>query len=330
MNTGISAINDQVQRSSAFVRPLFNEIGKVVIGQNYLVERLVIGLLANGHVLLEGVPGLAKTLSVKALASAINVKFSRLQFTPDLLPADLIGTQIYTPQTGAFTTRRGPIFANLVLADEINRSPAKVQSALLEAMQEKQVTIGNETFKLDEPFLVLATQNPIEQEGTYPLPEAQVDRFMLKLKIVYPSRAEERQILDLMARTTAPVLTSHVVGPEQILEARQVLNDIYIDDKVKDYIVDIVCCTRDPAAYKIDGLQGLIQLGASPRATIGLTLAAKAYAFLRGRGYVTPQDVKSIGMDVLRHRVTVTYEAEAEEKTSETIVTKIFNELPVP
>jgi MoxR-like ATPase len=326
MNTGISALNEQVQRASAFARPLFSEIGKVVIGQNYLVERLVIGLLANGHVLLEGVPGLAKTLSVKVLAAAIDVKFSRLQFTPDLLPADLIGTQIYNPQTGSFTTRRGPIFANLILADEINRAPAKVQSALLEAMQEKQVTIGDQTFKLEEPFLVLATQNPIEQEGTYPLPEAQVDRFMLKLKIVYPSREEERQILDLMARTSAPATAAKVVTPQQILEARQVINDIYIDDKVKD----LVCCTRDPAAYKIGGLQGMIQLGASPRATIALTLAAKAYAFLRGRGYVTPQDVKSIGLDVLRHRVAVTYEAEAEEKSSETIITKIFNELPVP
>jgi MoxR-like ATPase len=330
MNTGISAINDEVQRAGAFVRPLFSEISKVVIGQNYLVERLTIGLLANGHVLLEGVPGLAKTLSVKVLSACLNVKFSRLQFTPDLLPADLIGTQIYNPQSGAFTTRRGPIFANLVLADEINRAPAKVQSALLEAMQEKQVTIGDQTFKLEEPFLVLATQNPIEQEGTYPLPEAQVDRFMLKLKIVYPSREEERQILDLMARTGALPVASPVVNAEQILDARRVINDIYIDDKVKDYIVDVVCCTRDPAAYKIQGLQGMIQLGASPRATIALTLGAKAYAFLKGRGYVTPQDVKSIGMDVLRHRVTVTYEAEAEEKTSETIIAKIFNELPVP
>jgi MoxR-like ATPase len=262
MNTGISAINDEVQRASAFVRPLFSEIGKVVVGQNYLVERLTIGLLANGHVLLEGVPGLAKTLSVKVLAACLNVKFSRLQFTPDLLPADLIGTQIYNPQTGAFTTRRGPIFANLVLADEINRAPAKVQSALLEAMQEKQVTIGDQTFKLEEPFLVLATQNPIEQEGTYPLPEAQVDRFMLKLKIIYPSREEERQILDLMARTGPIPAASPVVSAAQIMEARQVINDIYIDDKVKDYIVDVVCCTRDPAAYKIQGLQGLIQLGA--------------------------------------------------------------------
>lgn len=329
MNTGITAINDEVQRVSGFIRPLFTEIGKVVVGQTYLIERLVIGLLANGHVLLEGVPGLAKTLSVKTLAACLNVKFSRLQFTPDMLPADVIGTQIYNPQSGGFTTRKGPIFANLILADEINRAPAKVQSALLEAMQEKQVTIGEQSFRLDEPFLVLATQNPIEQEGTYPLPEAQVDRFMLKLKIGYPSRDEERAILDLMARTSNIPTAGTVVDAKQILQARQLINDIYVDDKVKDYIVDLVCATRDPSKYKIQ-LQGLIQLGASPRATISLTLAAKAYAFLRGRGYVTPQDVKSIGMDVLRHRVAVTYEAEAEEKTSETIVQKIFDELPVP
>ncbi|MDB6015571.1 MAG: hypothetical protein JWR19_60 [Pedosphaera sp.] len=329
MNTGISAINAAVQEASAFVRPLFNEIGKVVIGQTYLVERLTIGLLANGHVLLEGVPGLAKTLSVKSLAACLSVRFSRLQFTPDMLPADVIGTQIYNPQSGSFTTRRGPIFANLVLADEINRAPAKVQSALLEAMQEKQVTIGDQTFKLEEPFLVLATQNPIEQEGTYPLPEAQIDRFMLKLKIGYPSKAEERQILDLMAHTTNLPKASAVVTPQQIMEARRVINDIYIDDKVKDYIVDLVCATREPESYKIQ-LKDFIQLGASPRATIALTLAAKAHAFLRGRGYVTPQDVKSIGMDVLRHRVTITYEAEAEDKTSETVIQKIFDELPVP
>jgi MoxR-like ATPase len=329
MNTGISAINAAVQESSAFVRPLFSELGKVIVGQNYLVERLTIGLLANGHVLLEGVPGLAKTLSVKSLAACLNVKFSRLQFTPDMLPADVIGTQIYNPQSGGFTTRRGPIFANLVLADEINRAPAKVQSALLEAMQEKQVTIGDQTFKLEEPFLVLATQNPIEQEGTYPLPEAQVDRFMLKLKIGYPSRAEERQILELMAHTTNLPTASPVVTSQQIFEARRVINDIYIDEKVKDYIVDLVCATREPDTYKIQ-VRDFIQLGASPRATIALTLAAKAYAFLRGRGYVTPQDVKSIGMDVLRHRVSITYEAEAEDKTSETVIQKIFDELPVP
>ena len=329
MNTGISAINEAVKEASAFTHSLFNELGKVIVGQSYLTERLVVGLLANGHVLLEGVPGLAKTLAVKSLANCIRVKFSRLQFTPDMLPADVIGTQIYNPQSGSFSTRRGPIFANLVLADEINRAPAKVQSALLEAMQEKQVTIGDQTFKLEEPFLVLATQNPIEQEGTYPLPEAQVDRFMLKLKIGYPSRAEERQILDLMARTSGTPAASPVVEPQHILKARQVINDIYIDDKVKDYIVDLVCATRDPEAYKIQ-LRDFIQLGASPRATICLTLAAKAFAFLRGRGYVTPQDVKSIGMDVLRHRVAVTYEAEAEDKTSETIIQKIFDELPVP
>jgi MoxR-like ATPase len=329
MNTGMSALNEAVQKAGAFARPLFNEMGKVIVGQSYLVERLVIGLLANGHVLLEGVPGLAKTLSVKSLANCLNVRFSRLQFTPDMLPADVVGTQIYNPQSGAFTTRKGPIFANLVLADEINRAPAKVQSALLEAMQEKQVTIGENTFRLEEPFLVLATQNPIEQEGTYPLPEAQVDRFMLKLRIGYPSRAEERQILDLMARTSGTPKAGPVVEPQQILDARLVINDIYVDDKVKDYIVDLVCATRDPQAHKID-VKDFIQLGASPRATISLTLAAKAFAFLRGRGYVTPQDVKSIAMDVLRHRVAVTYEAEAEEKTSETIIQKILDELPVP
>src|SRR6266849_1147892 len=325
----IRQLNDKIQYQAAFIDRLRDEVGRVIVGQHYILDRLLIGLLSNGHVLLEGVPGLAKTLAIKSLASSIHAKFNRLQFTPDLLPADLIGTMIYNQQSGAFTTRKGPIFANLILADEINRAPAKVQSALLEAMQERQVTIGEQSFKLDEPFLVLATQNPIEQEGTYPLPEAQVDRFMLKLKIGYPSREEERQILDLMARTTNLPAASAVVDAKQVLAARQVINDIYVDDKVKDYIVDLVCATRDPAQYKIQ-LQGLIQLGASPRATISLTLAAKAYAFLKGRGYVTPQDVKSIGMDVLRHRVSITYEAEAEEKTSETIIQKIFDELPVP
>jgi len=329
MNTGISAINAEVQRASAFVQPLLNEINKVIVGQKYLVERLVIGLLANGHVLLEGVPGLAKTLSVKSLAASLDLKFSRLQFTPDMLPADVIGTQIYNPQLGSFTTRRGPIFANLVLADEINRAPAKVQSALLEAMQEKQVTIGEQSFPLQEPFLVLATQNPIEQEGTYPLPEAQVDRFMLKLKISYPSREEERRILDLMARTSGQPTANPVVSAQDVLTARQVINDIYIDDKVKEYIVDLVCCTRDPEHYRIP-IREFIQWGAYPRATIALTLCAKAHAFLRNRGYVTPQDVKSIGMDVLRHRVAITFEAEAEEKTSESLIQKVFDELPVP
>jgi MoxR-like ATPase len=329
MNSGLIAINEAVAEASSFTRPLFNELSKVIVGQQYLVERLVIGLLANGHVLLEGVPGLAKTTAVKALANAMHVKFARLQFTPDMLPADVIGTQVYNPQSGNFSTRKGPVFANLVLADEINRAPAKVQSALLEAMQEKQVTIGDQSYRLEEPFLVLATQNPIEQEGTYPLPEAQVDRFMLKLKIGYPTRAEERQILELMARTTTPPHTEAVVSPEQILKAREVINEIYVDDKVKDYIVDLVCATRDPDHYKI-AVKEFIQLGASPRATIALTLASKAYAFLKGRGYVTPQDVKSIGMDVLRHRVAITYEAEAEEKTSENIIQKLFDELPVP
>src|SRR5471032_3337220 len=290
MNTGISAINEAVKDAGAFTHPLFNELGKVIVGQNYLTERLVIGLLANGHVLLEGVPGLAKTLAVKSMAECISVKFSRLQFTPDMLPADVVGTQIYNPQSGGFTTRKGPVFANLVLADEINRAPAKVQSALL---------------------------------------EAQVDRFMLKLKIGYPTRAEERQILEVMAKTTGTPTCNAVVTPQQILKAREIINDIYVDDKVKDYIVDLVCATRDPDHYKI-AVKDFIQLGASPRATIALTLAAKAYAFLKGRGYVTPQDVKSIGMDVLRHRVAITYEAEAEEKTSETVIQKIFDELPVP
>jgi MoxR-like ATPase len=318
-----------VREASAFVPVLLGEINRVLVGQKYLVERLLIGLLANGHVLLEGVPGLAKTLAVKSLAKAIHAKFARLQFTPDMLPADVVGTQIYNPQSGAFSTRKGPIFAHLVLADEINRAPAKVQSALLEAMQEKQVTIGDQTFALEEPFLVLATQNPIEQEGTYPLPEAQVDRFMLKLRIGYPSRDEERQILELMARTSGVPVTTPVVEAGTILAAREVINAIYVDDKVKDYIVDLVCATRDPAQYKIEA-RDFIQLGASPRATISLALAAKAHAFLRGRGYVTPQDVKSVAMDVLRHRVAITYEAEAEEKTSETIVQMILDELPVP
>jgi len=327
--TSVADLNVAVQEAGAFLQPLFTEINRCVVGQKYLVERLVIGLLANGHVLLEGVPGLAKTLSVKTLATALHTRFSRIQFTPDMLPADVVGTQIFNPQTGAFSIRRGPVFANLVLADEINRAPAKVQSALLEAMQERQVTIGDQTFPLAEPFLVLATQNPIEQEGTYTLPEAQVDRFMLKLKIGYPSRDEERLILDLMARTSGLPSASPVVEAAAILKAREVINALYLDDKVKDYIVDVVCATRNPEAYKI-GVKDFIQLGASPRATIALTLAAKAHAFLRGRGYVTPQDVKSIGLDVLRHRVTLTYEAEAEEKTAENVVQRLFDELPVP
>ena len=329
MNAGISAINEEVKNASAFVQPLLGEMSKVVIGQKILVERLIIGLLANGHVLLEGVPGLAKTLSIKSLAQCMDANFSRLQFTPDMLPADVVGTQIYNPQSGDFTTRQGPVFANLVLADEINRAPAKVQSALLEAMQERQVTIGDQTYKLPEPFLVLATQNPIDQEGTYPLPEAQVDRFMLKVKISHPERAEERQILDLMSCTNATPETQQVISMDDIRKAREVINNIYIDDKVKDYIVDMICCTRQPTKYEID-ISDFIQLGASPRATVALTLAAKSHAFLRGRGFVTPQDVKSVAHDVLRHRVSVTFEAEAEEKSSETIIQKILDELPVP
>jgi len=311
------------------LQAFYRMLGTAVIGQKRLADRLLIALLTDGHVLLEGLPGLAKTLTIRALAAALALKFQRIQFTPDLLPADVIGTQIYNPQSGSFSIRRGPIFANLVLADEINRAPAKVQSALLEAMQERQVTIGDQTFRLDEPFLVLATQNPIEQEGTYVLPEAQVDRFMLKLKIGYPSREEERQILDLMGRTSGQPTAEPVVTAAEILKARQVLNDMYMDEQVRDYIVDVVCATREPEAYRLK-LEGLIQTGASPRATIALALASRAHAFLRGRGYVTPQDVKSIGMDVLRHRVSITYEAEAEEKTAEWIVQRIFDELPVP
>ena len=328
-NERIQAINEAVRQTSAWVAPLRLEISRVLVGQKNLVDRLLVGLVTNGHILLEGVPGLAKTLSLKTLAGATQLRFHRLQFTPDMLPADIVGTMIYNPRDGSFHTKHGPIFSNFILADEINRAPAKVQSALLEAMQERQVTLGEDTYQLPEPFLVMATQNPLEQEGTYPLPEAQVDRFMLKLKIGYPSRGEERQILDLMARTTGTPVTGPVVEPKQILHARQVINDIYMDDKVKEYIVDLVCATREPEGYKIQ-VKEFIQLGASPRATIYLTLAAKAYAFLKGRGYVTPQDVKSIGMDVLRHRVAITYEAEAEEKTSETVIQKIFDELPVP
>ncbi len=324
----IKAIQERVEKKSLFVKELLAEMGKVIVGQSYLVERLLIGLLANGHILLEGVPGLAKTLSIKTLSDAIQTKFQRIQFTPDLLPADLIGTMIYNPQSGSFTTKKGPIFANLILADEINRAPAKVQSALLEAMQERQVTIGDNTFPLEEPFLVMATQNPIEQEGTYPLPEAQVDRFMLKLSITYPSRKEEWEIIDRNAEVGFPEVKK-VISPEDILEAREVVAQIYVDEKIKDYILNIVFATRAPDEYNLD-LKDLIAYGASPRASIYLNLAAKAHAFLKGRGYVTPEDVKSIGMDVLRHRVIVTYEAEAEEITSEDIVKKVFDEIEVP
>ncbi len=305
------------------------EIAKVIVGQHYLVDRLLVGLLANGHVLLEGVPGLAKTLSIRTLAAATGADFKRIQFTPDLLPTDIIGTLIYSPKEERFHTRKGPVFANLVLADEINRAPAKVQSALLEAMQERQVTIGDETYPLPEPFLVLATENPIDQEGTYPLPEAQVDRFMLKLKVGYPTKADEREILDRMASTSPQLSVNAVTSLEAIQAARQQVNAVYVDPKIRDYIVDLVLATREPAEFKLNIAQ-YIQFGASPRATISLTLAAKAWALMQGRAYVIPQDIKDIGMDVLRHRVIPSYEAEAEEMSSETLVSAVFDAVPVP
>jgi MoxR-like ATPase len=320
---------EAVAASGAWIRPLQEEIARVIVGQRHLLERLLIALLTNGHVLLEGVPGLAKTLALKTLASCVALHFKRLQFTPDMLPADIVGTMIYSPQDGAFRTKHGPIFSNLILADEINRAPAKVQSALLEAMQERQVTLGDETFALPTPFLVLATQNPLEQEGTYPLPEAQIDRFMMKVIVNYPSRTEERAILDAMATSEAMATPRAVVGADQILAARHVVNLIYIDDKVRDYIVDLVLATRPPIAANLN-LNGYIQNGASPRATISLTLAARAMAFLNGRHFVIPQDVKSVAMDVLRHRVSVTYEAEAENVSSENVIEKILDTLPVP
>ncbi len=320
---------DKLESAIQWIPVLRDEIGRVIVGQHYLVDRLLVGLLANGHVLLEGVPGLAKTLSIRTLATATAANFKRIQFTPDLLPADIIGTLIYSPKESTFHTRKGPIFANLVLADEINRAPAKVQSALLEAMQEHQVTIGEETFPLPEPFLVLATENPIDQEGTYPLPEAQVDRFMLKLKVGYPSKADERLILDRMSSTDPNLKVSAVTSLETISEARKLVNDVYVDPKIRDYIVDLILATRDPAAYQLK-LGQYIQFGASPRATISLTLAAKAWALMQGRSYVVPQDIKEIGMDVLRHRVIPSYEAEAEEISSETLVSSIFEAVPVP
>jgi len=304
-------------------------MGRVIVGQRALIDRLLIGLLTNGHILLEGVPGLAKTLAVRTLAAVIRTQFKRIQFTPDLLPADVMGTQVYNPREGSFQAKLGPIFANLILADEINRAPAKVQSALLEAMQERQVTIGDQTFRLPDPFLVLATQNPLEQEGTYPLPEAQLDRFMLKVHISYPSKAEERTIVDAMATSAPSLEVTPKVHPEEIAQARAVVNRVFVDDQIKNYIVDVVLATRDPEAYKLD-LAGMIRYGASPRGTINLTLAARAHAFLQGRNYVTPHDVKSIAPDVLRHRVIITYEAEAENVTSDRVVARILNGLPVP
>ncbi len=329
MDKTIEAIHKKIQKESVFLDKLTEEVGKVIVGQKYMVERLLIGLLSNGHVLLEGVPGLAKTLTVRTLSSAIQTKFQRIQFTPDLLPADLIGTLIYDQKNSKFQTKKGPIFSNIVLADEINRSPAKVQSALLEAMQERTVTIGENTFPLDDPFLVLATQNPIEQEGTYPLPEAQVDRFMLKLSIGYPTPEEELEIMRRMSKGPEPKHES-VVHPADIIKARNVIEEIYIDPKIEQYIVDIVFATRNPKEYGLEDLVELIEYGASPRASIYLAKTAKAHAFLKRRGYVTPEDVRAIGMDVLRHRVIVTYEAEAEEVTPEDVVRKVLNKIEVP
>ena len=325
----IQAISERVQQESLVVDRILREVERVIVGQRYMVERLLVGLFCSGHVLLEGVPGLAKTLTVSTLARIIQASFKRIQFTPDLLPADLTGTMIYNQQSGNFVPKKGPVFANLILADEINRAPAKVQSALLECMQERQVTIGDETFPMDDPFLVMATQNPIEQEGTYPLPEAQIDRFMLKVVVDYPSREEERQILDRMA-DGGELAVESVVSLEEIRRVREGIELVYMDDKIKDYIVDLVHATRFPAEVGLEDLVGLIEYGASPRATIFLTRAARAHAFIRRRGYVTPEDVKAIGADVLRHRIVVSYEAEAEEIDSEKIVQQLFDQIEVP
>ena len=326
---GFRQINEMVEREARFVQVLNAEIRKAIIGQDRLVERALVALLADGHILLEGVPGLAKTLLIKTIGQAVQAGFSRIQFTPDLLPADLIGTRIYNPRTGEFSVQKGPVFSNLILADEVNRAPAKVQSALLEAMQEKQVTIGDETFPLDAPFLVLATQNPIEQEGTYPLPEAQVDRFMLKVVIDYPDRSEEREIIDRMT-SGAPLNVQAVVDAEYILSAREIVRQVYVDEKIKDYVLDLVIATRNPSAVGLDDLTNLISYGASPRAGIFLISAARAYAFIRGRGYVVPDDVKQLAPDVLRHRVITTFEAEAQDVNSDQIVQRILDNVEVP
>ena len=325
----IATINKQVQQEGIFLQDLKREVGKVIVGQDALLEKMLVALLADGHILIEGVPGLAKTLAVKTLAQAIHAQFQRIQFTPDLLPADITGTLIFNPKDGLFYPKRGPVFSNFVLADEINRSPAKVQSALLEAMQERQVTIGEQTYKLPSPFMVMATQNPVEQEGTYPLPEAQVDRFMLKVLVTYPTKEEEKLILERMA-SHQPIEINTQVTPEMILKARQVTDAIYVDEKIKNYIVDLVFATRDPKAAGLEKLVSFISYGASPRATIFLTQAAKAYAFLNGRGFVTPEDIKAIGLDVLRHRVLLSYEAEAEDITADRIVKQIFDAVDVP
>jgi MoxR-like ATPase len=328
--TDVQAVAHRIEQESAFLREVVREMDRVIVGQKGLVEGLLIGLLADGHVLLEGVPGLAKTLAVQSLASALGGTFRRIQFTPDLLPSDLLGTHVYHPATGAWTVREGPLFANFVLADEVNRAPAKVQSALLEAMQERQVTLGGETRALPQPFLVLATQNPIEHEGTYALPEAQVDRFMLKIVVSYPSKEEEKQIIERMAKTGEKPAVRQVASPQAVLAARALLDAVYVDEKVLRYVVDLVFATREPDAAGLPGLKPLVLYGASPRASIALTQAARAHAFLRGRGYVTPHDVKSVGMDVLRHRVITTYEAEAEGVTSMHVIQKVFDQVPVP
>ncbi len=347
MYTDVRAINEMVQRESAFVDPILHEVKKVIVGQEAMIERILIGLLTGGHVLLEGVPGLAKTLTVKTVCDTISAKFSRIQFTPDMLPADVVGTVIYNQQKGEFTAKKGPIFANLVLADEINRAPAKVQSALLEAMQEQQITIGDTTHELEQPFMVMATQNPVEQEGTYPLPEAQIDRFMLHVKVGHPSRDEEKKIMSRMAQAALlgprkrrpqegeespadPLSVQRICTPEQVLKARETIGHIIVDEKINDYIVDVVIATRDPKKAGLKDLAGMVAHGASPRASIALNLAARAHAFIRHRGYVTPEDVKAVGPDVLRHRIILTYEAEAEELTSEQVVRRIFDTVEVP
>ncbi len=325
----VQQLNERIRREAGFVQEVVREINRVVVGQERLISRLLIGLLCNGHILIEGVPGLAKTLTVRTLAATLNVKFQRIQFTPDLLPADLIGTQIFNPRSGDFSPRLGPVFGNIILADEINRAPAKVQSALLEAMEERQVTLGDQSYTLHDPFMVLATQNPIEQEGTYPLPEAQLDRFMLKVLVGYPTRAEERVILERMTGA-APAAPSVVIDADHIRHAREVVSTIYVDEKITDYVLNIIFATRDPAAHGLKEIQPLIEVGASPRATIFLVKAAKAHAFLRGRGYVTPDDVKVIAPDVLRHRIKLTFEAEAEAVTSAQIIQQILNRTDVP
>jgi MoxR-like ATPase len=340
MYSDVRAINELVERESAFIEAIVTEVGRIIVGQEHMVERLLIGLLTSGHVLLEGVPGLAKTLTVRTLCDTVSAKFQRIQFTPDLLPADLVGTVIYNQQSGKFTAKRGPIFANLILADEINRAPAKVQSALLEAMQERQVTIGDETFPLDKPFMVMATQNPIEQEGTYPLPEAQIDRFMLHVQVGYPTRDEERKIMERMAQATLrdgeeefssqQLKAKRVVTPSEIMQARKIISQVYVDEKIKDYVVDIVLATRDPKRAGLKDLTDMITHGASPRASIALNVAARAHAFMRHRGFVTPEDVKAVGPDVLRHRLIRSYEAEAEEISSDQIVRRIFEAVEVP